>query len=71
MLDLVFLHFEVFNAKGNVKAAMEEGKGEFVGAFCTALGSLQPGTSCPLIPARIRTDVVCDQAIDKFRCTIK
>lgn len=45
MLDLVFLHFEVLNAKGNVKAAMEEGKGEFVGAFCTALGGLQPGSS--------------------------
>ncbi|GAA5853659.1 hypothetical protein JCM8547_007400 [Rhodosporidiobolus lusitaniae] len=43
MLDLVFLRFEVLNAKGNVKAAMEEGKGEFVGAYCISVGALMPG----------------------------
>ncbi|GAA5900925.1 hypothetical protein JCM6882_005980 [Rhodosporidiobolus microsporus] len=43
MLDLVFLRFEVLNAKGNVKAAMEEGKGDSVGAYCISLGALMPG----------------------------
>lgn len=43
MSDLVFLRFEILNAKGSLKAATEEGKGEFVGTFCTGLGTLQPG----------------------------
>lgn len=43
MLDLVFLRFEVLNARGNVKAAMEEGKGEHVGAYTIAVGALLPG----------------------------
>ncbi|GAA6016812.1 hypothetical protein JCM10207_003260 [Rhodosporidiobolus poonsookiae] len=43
MLDLVFLRFEVLNAKGNVKAALEEGKGDHVGAYCISLGALRPG----------------------------
>ncbi|GAA5972511.1 hypothetical protein JCM11641_001877 [Rhodosporidiobolus odoratus] len=43
MLDLVFLRFEVLNARGNVKAAMEEGKGESVGAYCISVGALMPG----------------------------
>ncbi|BGP57478.1 hypothetical protein JCM8202v2_005122 [Rhodotorula sphaerocarpa] len=44
MLDLVFLRFEVLNAKGNTKAAVEEGKGESVGAYTIALGALMPGS---------------------------
>lgn len=44
MLDLVFVRFEVLNAKGNVKAAIEEGKGDSVGAYTIALGALMPGT---------------------------
>ncbi|GAA5958381.1 hypothetical protein JCM8115_002449 [Rhodotorula mucilaginosa] len=43
MLDLVFLRFEVLNARGNVKSAVEEGKGESVGAYTIALGALMPG----------------------------
>ncbi|GAA5947791.1 hypothetical protein JCM10213_002114 [Rhodosporidiobolus nylandii] len=43
MLDLVFLRFEVLNARGNVKAAIEEGKGDSVGAYCISLGALMPG----------------------------
>ncbi|GAA6033235.1 hypothetical protein JCM8097_003009 [Rhodosporidiobolus ruineniae] len=43
MLDLVFLRFEVLNAKGNVKAALEEGKGDSVGAYCISVGALMPG----------------------------
>lgn len=45
MLDLVFLRFEVLNAKGNLKAAAEEGKGDSVGAYTIALGALMPGQS--------------------------
>ncbi|GAA5862371.1 hypothetical protein JCM3774_002495 [Rhodotorula dairenensis] len=43
MLDLVFVRFEVLNAKGNIKAAVEEGKGDSVGAYTIALGALMPG----------------------------
>lgn len=43
MLHLVFLRFEVLNARGNVKAANEEGKGEFVGAYCIGIGGLKSG----------------------------
>ncbi|BGP42650.1 hypothetical protein JCM10449v2_006662 [Rhodotorula kratochvilovae] len=43
MLDLVFVRFEVLNAKGNVKAALEEGKGESVGAYTIGVGALMPG----------------------------
>lgn len=43
MLDLVFLRFEVLNAKGNIKAANDEGKGDFVGAYTTSLGCLPEG----------------------------
>lgn len=43
MLDLIFLRLEVLNAKGNLKSAAEEGKGEFVGAYCLAVGGLNPG----------------------------
>lgn len=45
MLDLIFLRLEVLNAKGNIKSATEEGKGEFVGAYCCAVGGLKPGSS--------------------------
>ncbi|KDE02325.1 hypothetical protein MVLG_07108 [Microbotryum lychnidis-dioicae p1A1 Lamole] len=43
MLDLVFLRVEVLNARGNIKAAFEEGKGDPVGAFAISLGALLPG----------------------------
>lgn len=43
MLDLVFVRFEVLNAKGNPKAAMEEGKGDAVGAYTIGVGALMPG----------------------------
>ncbi|SCV73483.1 BQ2448_7409 [Microbotryum intermedium] len=43
MLDLVFLRFEVLNARGNVKAAIEEGKGDPLGAFAISMGALLPG----------------------------
>ncbi|BGP72999.1 hypothetical protein NBRC10513v2_006403 [Rhodotorula toruloides] len=43
MLDLVFVRFEVLNAKGNPKAAMEEGKGDPVGAYTIGVGALMPG----------------------------
>jgi phosphatidylinositol phospholipase C delta len=43
MLDLVFVRFEVLNAKGNLKAAAEEGKGESVGAYAISVGALMPG----------------------------
>ncbi|POY76340.1 hypothetical protein BMF94_0536 [Rhodotorula taiwanensis] len=43
MLDLIFLRFEVLNAKGNLKAAAEEGKGDSVGAYTIALGALKSG----------------------------
>lgn len=45
MLDLVFVRFEVLNAKGNAKAATEEGKGDAVGAYTISVGALMPGTS--------------------------
>ncbi|GAA5842020.1 hypothetical protein JCM5353_001096 [Sporobolomyces roseus] len=43
MDGLVFLRFEVLNAKGNVKVAMEEGKGESLGAYTISVGALRPG----------------------------
>ncbi|KAK4046979.1 hypothetical protein OIO90_006371 [Microbotryomycetes sp. JL221] len=43
MLDLVFLRLEVLNAKGNIKAAKEEGKGDFLGAYTVSVGALLPG----------------------------
>ncbi|GAA5953650.1 hypothetical protein JCM3765_006927 [Sporobolomyces pararoseus] len=43
MDGLVFLRFEVLNAKGNVKAAMEEGKGESLGAYTISVGALRSG----------------------------
>ncbi|GAA5902903.1 hypothetical protein JCM5296_006327 [Sporobolomyces johnsonii] len=43
MLDLVFLRFEVLNAKGNIKSAMEEGKGDSLGAYTISVGALMPG----------------------------
>lgn len=43
MLDLVFVRFEVLNAKGNPKVAMEEGKGDSVGAYTIGVGALMPG----------------------------
>jgi len=45
MLDLAFVRFEVLNAKGNVKAALEEGKGDSVGAYTIGVGALMPGAS--------------------------
>lgn len=45
MLDLVFLRLEVLNARGNLKSAAEEGKGEFVGAYTTGIGGLLSGAS--------------------------
>lgn len=45
MLDLVFLRLEVLDAKGNVKAANEEGKGDSVGSYSTSVGGLLPGSS--------------------------
>lgn len=47
MDGLVFLRFEVFNAKGNIKAAMEEGKGESLGAYTISVGALRPGEFTP------------------------
>jgi phosphatidylinositol phospholipase C delta len=47
MLALAFLRFEVLNARGNIKAANEEGKGEFVGAYCIGIGSLKSGMLPP------------------------
>jgi phosphatidylinositol phospholipase C delta len=47
MLALAFLRFEVLNARGNIKAATEEGKGEFVGAYCIGIGSLKSGMFLP------------------------
>ncbi|GAA5938629.1 phosphatidylinositol phospholipase C [Sporobolomyces koalae] len=43
MDSLVFLRFEVLNAKGNIKAAMEEGKGESLGAYTISVGALRAG----------------------------
>ncbi|KAK4046766.1 hypothetical protein OIV83_005871 [Microbotryomycetes sp. JL201] len=43
MLDLVFVRLEVLNAKGNFKAAKEEGKGDFLGAYAIPVGALLPG----------------------------
>lgn len=43
MDGLAFLRFEVLNAKGNVKAAMEEGKGESLGAYTISVGALRSG----------------------------
>ncbi|GAA5952304.1 hypothetical protein JCM21900_000480 [Sporobolomyces salmonicolor] len=43
MLDLVFLRFEVLNAKGNIKSAVEEGKGDSLGAYTISVGALMPG----------------------------
>ncbi|GAA5905003.1 hypothetical protein JCM8208_007657 [Rhodotorula glutinis] len=43
MLDLAFVRFEVVNAKGNVKAALDEGKGDSVGAYTIGVGALMPG----------------------------
>ncbi|KAK4702929.1 hypothetical protein P7C70_g3286, partial [Phenoliferia sp. Uapishka_3] len=43
MLDLVFLRLEVLDAKGNLKAAADEGKGESVGSYSTSVGGLLPG----------------------------
>lgn len=45
MLDLVFLRLEVLNARGKLKEAVEEGKGEFLGAFAMSVGALLPGES--------------------------
>lgn len=50
MLDLIFLRFEVLNAKGNLKAAAEEGKGDSVGAYTIALGALKSGSSLRELP---------------------
>ena len=47
MDGLVFLRFEVLNAKGNIKAAMEEGKGESLGAYTISVGALRPGEFTP------------------------
>ncbi|SCZ95335.1 BZ3500_MvSof-1268-A1-R1_Chr11-2g03440 [Microbotryum saponariae] len=49
MLDLVFLRVEVLNARGNIKAAFEEGKGDPVGAFAISLGALLPGKIQPTL----------------------
>ncbi|KAM0751272.1 PLC-like phosphodiesterase [Meredithblackwellia eburnea MCA 4105] len=43
MLDLAFLRFEVRDAKGNLKDAFEDGKGDFVGSYSTSVGGLLPG----------------------------
>lgn len=43
MLDLVFLRLEVLNARGNLKSAAEEGRGDFVGAYTTGIGGLLSG----------------------------
>ncbi|KAL8291858.1 hypothetical protein RQP46_002116 [Phenoliferia psychrophenolica] len=43
MLDLVFLRLEVLDAKGNLKAAADEGKGDSVASYAMSLGGLLPG----------------------------
>ncbi|GAA6059835.1 hypothetical protein JCM10212_003747 [Sporobolomyces blumeae] len=43
MDGLVFLRFEVLNAKGNIRAAMEEGKGDPLGAYTISVGALRSG----------------------------
>ncbi|GAA6010969.1 hypothetical protein JCM11491_005887 [Sporobolomyces phaffii] len=43
MDGLVFLRLEVLNARGNVKAAMEEGRGESLGAYTISVGALRSG----------------------------
>ena len=45
MQDLIFLRLEVLNARGNLRAAQEEGKGDFIGGYAISLGALQPGES--------------------------
>ncbi|GAA5905492.1 phosphatidylinositol phospholipase C [Sporobolomyces salmoneus] len=43
MDGLVFLRFEVLNARGNVRSAMEEGKGDSLGAYVISVGALRQG----------------------------
>lgn len=45
MLDLVFLRLEVLNARGRMKEAAEEGKGDFLGAYTISVGALLSGES--------------------------
>lgn len=42
-LDLVFLRFDVLDARANKKAAIEEGKGDPLASYTISLGALQSG----------------------------
>ena len=59
MLDLVFLRLEVLNARGKLKEATEEGKGDFLGAYAMSVGALLPGEMSWRVQNQFRPELMC------------